>query len=245
MSRRSTMLAIALGFAATGATILSAGAMPFSSRVGNLSERLPSYPAASNASIHPASAILNAQPNVIAKTPVSGSSTHPIGGVLKLPPHVIAGIPAPGSSTHPIGGILKLPPHVIDLRPPYTGIDNVCPDNPAKCPPKPAPNPGLGAGNPGPGGQGAWPMPSLPGGPDGSGPVVVLAPPVAVQAPGTVITAANTGTNTAVAAAEPCNCLTKRYLDDGSVLFRDICTKEAAIVTPAELKTQAQGAMVQ
>lgn len=244
MSRRSTMLAIALGFAATGATILSAGAMPFSSRVGNLNGRLPSYPAPSSASIHPASGILNAQPNVIAKTPVLGSSTHPIGGALKLPPHVITDTPAPGSSTHPIGAVLKLPPHTIRLKPPYIGIDNVCPDNPAKCPPIPVPTPGPGAGGggkPGPGGQASWPMPSLPGGPVGTGPVVVLAPPVTVQGPGTVITA----TTSPVAAAEPCNCLTKRYLDDGSVLFRDICTKEAAIVTPAELKAQAQGAMVQ
>jgi len=29
--------------------------------------------------------------------------------------------------------------------------------------------------------------------------------------------------------AEPCNCLTKRYLPDGSVLFRDRCTEEEAI----------------
>jgi hypothetical protein len=35
-----------------------------------------------------------------------------------------------------------------------------------------------------------------------------------------------------------CNCLTKQYLDDGSVLFQDICSKEAALVTPSELKLQ-------
>jgi hypothetical protein len=39
----------------------------------------------------------------------------------------------------------------------------------------------------------------------------------------------------------PCNCLTKKYLEDGSVLFKDVCTKEAAIATPDELKAQAQG----
>ena len=42
-------------------------------------------------------------------------------------------------------------------------------------------------------------------------------------------------------AAAPCNCLTKRYLDDGSVLFSDLCTKEQAMATPDELKAQAQG----
>jgi hypothetical protein len=45
--------------------------------------------------------------------------------------------------------------------------------------------------------------------------------------------------------AAPCNCLTKRYLDDGSVLFTDICTKEQAMATPDELKAQAQGAAPQ
>jgi hypothetical protein len=38
-----------------------------------------------------------------------------------------------------------------------------------------------------------------------------------------------------------CNCLTKDYLPDGSVLFKDICTKEEAMATPDELKAQAQG----
>jgi hypothetical protein len=39
-----------------------------------------------------------------------------------------------------------------------------------------------------------------------------------------------------------CNCLTKQYLDDGSLLFRDICSKEAVLVTQAELKAQARNA---
>jgi hypothetical protein len=34
------------------------------------------------------------------------------------------------------------------------------------------------------------------------------------------------------ASAEPCNCLTKQSLPDGSVLFQDICTKESAIAPP-------------
>jgi hypothetical protein len=34
------------------------------------------------------------------------------------------------------------------------------------------------------------------------------------------------------AAAEPCNCITKQSLPDGSVLFQDICTKESAIAAP-------------
>lgn len=39
----------------------------------------------------------------------------------------------------------------------------------------------------------------------------------------------------------PCNCLSKRYLQDGSVLFTDLCTKEQAMATPDELRAQAQG----
>jgi hypothetical protein len=51
--------------------------------------------------------------------------------------------------------------------------------------------------------------------------------------------------DTAATPTAPCNCLTKQYLDDGSVLFQDICTKEAALATPEELKAQAQGAATQ
>jgi hypothetical protein len=40
----------------------------------------------------------------------------------------------------------------------------------------------------------------------------------------------------------PCTCLTKKYLEDGSVLFKDVCTKEAALAAPDELKAQTQGA---
>jgi hypothetical protein len=112
-----------------------------------------------------------------------------------------------------------------DAKPPIFGggVDNVCPDNKFKCPPKGPAEPGT-AGN-------------FPQGP-GSGPIVVLAQPPVFQAPRPVVTA----TSAAPVAAEPCNCLTKQYLGDGSVLFKDICTKEAAIATPDELKAQAQGA---
>jgi hypothetical protein len=51
--------------------------------------------------------------------------------------------------------------------------------------------------------------------------------------------------DTAATPTAPCNCLTKQYLDDGSVLFQDICTKEAAMATPDELKAQAQGVPAQ
>jgi hypothetical protein len=47
---------------------------------------------------------------------------------------------------------------------------------------------------------------------------------------------------TTLVKTENCNCLTKEYLQDGSVMFKDLCTKEAAIATPEEIKAQAQGA---
>jgi hypothetical protein len=38
--------------------------------------------------------------------------------------------------------------------------------------------------------------------------------------------------------AEPCNCLTKQYLQDGSVLFSDICSKEQAMAASPAVGTR-------
>jgi hypothetical protein len=53
--------------------------------------------------------------------------------------------------------------------------------------------------------------------------------------------ATRTSAPVASVATGPCNCLTKQYLQDGSVLFKDVCTKESALATPDELRAQAQG----
>ena len=88
-------------------------------------------------------------------------------------------------------------------------------------------------------------------------PVIVAAPPIVVAAPPPVIArpqpvyaarpmqaqAPSTNANPNVASGEPCNCLTKQYQQDGSVVFRDLCTHEAAMATQADL--QAQHAAVQ
>ena len=37
-----------------------------------------------------------------------------------------------------------------------------------------------------------------------------------------------------------CNCLTKEYLADGSVLFKDLCTKEAAVMPANTNQAQSQ-----
>jgi hypothetical protein len=41
--------------------------------------------------------------------------------------------------------------------------------------------------------------------------------------------------------ADTCSCLTKDYLPDGSVMFKDLCTKEAAVASPNDMRPQAQG----
>src|SRR5262249_58155101 len=55
---------------------------------------------------------------------------------------------------------------------------------------------------------------------------------------------ATTPVATVPVAKDACTCLTKTYLPDGSVLFKDVCTKEMAMATPEELKAQAEGAPV-
>ena len=79
-------------------------------------------------------------------------------------------------------------------------------------------------------------------------PVLVTPPPVIV-APAPIVVE-----ETAHVVARPervtveaptCNCLTKQYQSDGSVLFRDVCTHEAALATPDDLKAQAQAAAQQ
>lgn len=83
-------------------------------------------------------------------------------------------------------------------------------------------------------------------------PVIVAAPPIVVAAPPPVIArpqpvyaarpmqaqAPSTNANPKAASGEPCNCLTKQYQQDGSVVFRDLCTHEAAMATQADLQAQ-------
>jgi hypothetical protein len=54
----------------------------------------------------------------------------------------------------------------------------------------------------------------------------------------TVSTGVSTAQPVMNTAAAPCNCLTKEYLQDGSVLFKDLCTKEAALLTVEEMKAK-------
>lgn len=55
---------------------------------------------------------------------------------------------------------------------------------------------------------------------------------------GVVATGVVASTPVAAAAPAPCTCLTKTYLQDGSVLFKDVCTTETAIA-PADQKASA------
>ncbi|HKA82024.1 MAG TPA: hypothetical protein VKD43_18430 [Xanthobacteraceae bacterium] len=52
---------------------------------------------------------------------------------------------------------------------------------------------------------------------------------------GTTAYAATTTVRTA-----PCNCLTKEYLPDGGVLFKDLCTKEMAVSPSSISQAQSQ-----
>jgi hypothetical protein len=64
------------------------------------------------------------------------------------------------------------------------------------------------------------------------GPNWVIGGGVGVVSTGVV---ASTPVAAAAPVAGPCTCLTKTYLQDGSVLFKDVCTSEAAIA-PADQK---------
>lgn len=97
------------------------------------------------------------------------------------------------------------------------------------------------------------------GGNGGKGPVVIIAPPpiiapapVLIEPQPTVISRPQPvymprpvmaqGPSSAVSsvpANAPTTCLTKQYQDDGSVVFRDVCTGELAIATKEDLEAQA------
>jgi hypothetical protein len=52
---------------------------------------------------------------------------------------------------------------------------------------------------------------------------------------------------TYAAAVRPatCNCLTKEYLEDGTVMFKDLCTKEMAMNPPVQEQAQGPGPQAQ
>jgi len=62
---------------------------------------------------------------------------------------------------------------------------------------------------------------------------------VPVVGPAVVATGAVAAAPVVTAPAAPCTCLTKTYLQDGSVLFKDVCTTESAIAPPDQAKAAA------
>jgi hypothetical protein len=62
----------------------------------------------------------------------------------------------------------------------------------------------------------------------------IVAPPVQVPVQTVVSTPVRR-------TADICNCLTKDYLPDGSVMFKDLCTQEAAVASPNDMRAQMQG----
>ena len=76
-------------------------------------------------------------------------------------------------------------------------------------------------------------------------PVIVTPPPLVIEESAHVIARPERVAAQAPASSQSCNCLTKQYQADGGVLFRDVCTNEAALATPDDLKAQAQAAAQQ
>jgi hypothetical protein len=289
ITRKTSLLTIALGLTALGSAIVPAAAVPGihpltsvlphpaaglgSTKLGGLKQAVPvsgptgskvigniNYPAKVTGQQPPAAGPTGSKVIGSITPKVTGPTTTGAGPIISK---TIGDVDSPvkvigqGPIIKPIG--VMLPP---GQKPNGGGVDNICPFNKFKCPPAPG---GTGGGNtpagPTTGNTTTGPMtganPPMPGGvpmgPVGGGghislqlppvaidppyqtqPVAVAPQPVVVQAPTNVVS-----TTTAAPVAEPCSCLTKQYLADGSALFRDLCTKEAAIATPAELRAQA------
>jgi len=189
------------------------------------------------------------------KTPVvTGIVYKPPGGKLIgfVPPKVVGRVPigvVGRVPLNPIGVVGRVPLNPIGVvgRVPLNPIGVVVgrvPLNPIGFVPKNPP-------------QGIWIPPQLP--PAVAIPPVVVNPPSVVEVPPTdqVVTYPRrryswyTGGSMAAAqpmastAQAPCNCLTKEYLQDGSVLFQDLCTKEAAILTVEQMRARMQGSNAQ
>ena len=76
-------------------------------------------------------------------------------------------------------------------------------------------------------------------------PIIVAPPPVLVEEQRIIEPVHVTRPVTVEAPSAPCNCLTKQYQTDGSAIFRDVCTHEAAMATKEDLQAQAQAAAQQ
>jgi len=224
MFRKSSLLVIALGLTALGSS-LPAGAM--------------------GGGGHPAASSAHFSPSPVMARPASAAI--PLGKASQLPAKVSVTLPGKVTGPGPLG--IKLPKACLKcpnlpVWPGKVASNPPPPPSSGPTPPTPPTPPAPGQQNPPPK---KWPGQKMwPGGKFGMiGPGVIFAPPLAIDAPpstvGPAVLPAVPGSNGTVTAAagEPCTCLTKQYLDDGSVMFRDICTKEAAIATPADLKARS------
>jgi hypothetical protein len=253
MTRKSTLLAIALGLSAFGSTTMPAAALPGRIFFGASPIMIPHFGGGI-----PSRIIRNFDgplrlPVQLPQRPMGQT----IGDLNTKPAQLPEPQPPFGAKTI---GDLGMKPAQLPMPPSINPhpIDDVCPDNPFKCPKNAGGGTGGSAGaggtggtNPPTGGSKGGPVVQYP-------PVIVPTPPIMVQAPVAmqappIVTrpqpvaaaqpvAAQAPAASNTAAAAPCNCLTKQYLDDGSVVFRDLCTREAAMATQAELQAQNQAA---
>jgi hypothetical protein len=242
---QASLLATTLGLAAFGSSLTPAAALT-SMHPAHI--RLPSAATSPGASMRPISEKIHL-PQV---TTAPGASKYPVGakavpGVQNAP----GASTYPGAKTHVISSVQNVPGNSIYgsstvTGPGGSGQGGTGPDGgPSQG--GTGPTGGPKQGWPGPGGAGPKPSGQIyPSG--GTGPVVVVAPPAVYQAPVHIVAATNAAPAPANQAARPnvatttntapCNCLTKQYLNDGSVLFQDLCTKETALATPDQLRAQ-------
>jgi hypothetical protein len=265
MNRKSVLIAIALGFTALGSTSMPASAgMPGVSQFFNAPRIAPSaFPHSGSfvGSQFPGNPIRLGgnipQPNPGNKLPVVSQT---VGNTQQKAP-----VPLPYSPVGPQAQGNKVVPGPANPYPmasdkpqkpvynkgptPVSGCDSSVPGACGNSgnPPSP-PNPAPQNNNP------PTPVPNVPNVNVQLPPIVIPVPapqpvvypqPVVVSRPQVAaaqpaVVQAPVANAIPAATQEPCNCLTKQYLTDGSVLFRDVCTKEAAIATADELRAQAQ-----
>ena len=244
ITRKSVLVAIALGLSGLASTSMPAAASPFSQFIHD-------SPMSTQVIPHQGGPIgSQIGGNVIQKpqvpTPVtSGAASQKPGSITQKGP-----VPMSGSASsspyisQTVGNQpLKVPMATNPPLPPCMVTQTCKPIPPceAGCHPNPppastGPNVSINIGRP-PVVYGSAPIAMAPTPMVAQQPVMIPRQPAAVQSQ--PVAAA------APAAAEPASCLSKQYLNDGSALFRDNCTGEAAIATPAQLQAQAQSRAAQ
>lgn len=241
MTRKHLLVTIALGLSGLGATSMPAAALPFSQFVH--ASPMQVFPHQGGSIGSGAASQKPGSPIQKGPVPMSGSaSSNPyisqtIGNQQLKVPMPAPSAPGPIASQTIGNQPLKVPmPTTQPPLPPQPPIPH-CEALP-KCPGNPPPHTGDNV---------SINLPSIniarPPVVYGGAPVAMAQAPMMAQQP--VIVPRQPVAPVTTAASEPASCLTKQYLNDGSALFRDNCTGEAAIATQAQLQAEAQARAAQ